>query len=127
VQRSLQLPVYLRCRRGQRAPALHDMAPSLPQPFEGAHGFLERAFDAGMRIPGESGRGFRREGGHPSGVKATTHSDAKAATLVFGRVAGMDGKGGRLPVGTSDAEGSEAMAFSSFKRKGGRCRHGDSP
>lgn len=33
-----------------------------------------------LRIPGESGQGFRREGGHRSGVKSATHSDAKAAT-----------------------------------------------
>jgi hypothetical protein len=33
-----------------------------------------------LRIPGEVGQGFRREGGHHSGLKAATLSDAKAAT-----------------------------------------------
>src|ERR1700688_432155 len=36
---------------------------------------------ASMRNPVESGHGFRREGGHHSGLKAATHSDAKAATF----------------------------------------------
>jgi hypothetical protein len=34
----------------------------------------------GVRIPSESGQGFRREGGHRSDVKAATHSETKAAT-----------------------------------------------
>jgi hypothetical protein len=33
-----------------------------------------------VRIPSESGQGFRREGGHRSDVKAATHSETKAAT-----------------------------------------------
>lgn len=46
--------------------------------------------------------------------------------MVAGRVAGVDRKGGRLPVGTSDELGSDAVASSSFTTKGWRCRDGDS-
>jgi hypothetical protein len=45
--------------------------------------FRHRRFASQLRIPVESGQGFRREGGHYSGVKAATHSDTKAATLAW--------------------------------------------
>jgi hypothetical protein len=38
--------------------------------------------------------------------------------VVVGRVAGIDRKGGRLPVGTSDEKGSDAVASSTFTTKG---------